>query len=131
MSPAPEIDKDLFERVARQLGRWSDRSIAVARSLLLDGLSLSEAALKHDMSSQQANVIRTRFIEKAEKVPLASFMEREKPKRPNLDLDSFKSEIHTLNDNGYTADQIVSFLAENNVVATATAIKTFLNRTKT
>jgi hypothetical protein len=126
MSPAPEIDNELFDRVSSQLRRWSDRSLSVAKSIIIDGLSLSEAASKHDMSPQQANVIRTRFVEKADKVRLESFMEREKPKRPNVELDAFKPEILILDEKGYTVEQIVSFLAENNVIATATTIRNFL-----
>jgi len=128
MSPAPEIDNELFERVSLQLRRWSDRSLGVAKALIVDGLPLSEAASKHDMSPQQANVIRTRFIEKADKVRLQSFMEREKPKLLKLEFETFKPEIQTLHDKGYTVEQIITFLAENNVIATASTIRNFLKR---
>lgn len=128
MSPTPEIDNELFERVSLQLRRWSDRSLGVAKALIVDGLPLSEAASKHDMSPQQANVIRTRFIEKADKVRLQSFMEREKPKLPKLEFETFKPEIQTLHDKGYTVEQIIIFLAENNVIATAATIRNFLKR---
>jgi hypothetical protein len=128
MSPTPEIDNELFERVSLQLRRWSDRSLGVAKALIVDGLPLSEAASKHDMSPQQANVIRTRFIEKADKVRLQSFMEREKPKLPKLEFETFKPEIQTLHDKGYTVEQIITFLAENNVIATAATIRNFLKR---
>lgn len=128
MSPTPEIDNELFERVSLQLRRWSDRSLGVAKALIVDGLPLSEAASKHDMSPQQANVIRTRFIEKADKVRLQSFMEREKPKLQKLEFETFKPEIQTLHDKGYTVEQIITFLAENNVIATAATIRNFLKR---
>ncbi len=78
------------------------------------------------MSPQQANVIRTRFVEKADKVRLQSFMDREKPKLPKIELESFKPEIQTLHEKGYTVEQIITFLAENNVTASATTIRNFL-----
>ncbi len=126
MSFTPEIDNDLFERVSLQLRRWSDRSLGVAKALIIDGLPLSEAAAMHDMSPQQANVIRTRFVEKADKVRLQSFMDREKPKLPKIELELFKPEIQTLHEKGYTVEQIITFLAENNVTASATTIRNFL-----
>lgn len=126
MSFTPEIDNDLFERVSLQLRRWSDRSLGVAKALIIDGVPLSEAAAMHDMSPQQANVIRTRFVEKADKVRLQSFMDREKPKLPKIELELFKPEIQTLHEKGYTVEQIITFLAENNVTASATTIRNFL-----
>ena len=126
MSFTPEIDNDLFERVSLQLRRWSDRSLGVAKALIIDGVPLSEAAAMHDMSPQQANVIRTRFVEKADKVRLQSFMDREKPKLPKIELELFKPEIQTLHKKGYTVEQIITFLAENNVTASTTTIRNFL-----
>jgi len=43
-----------------------------------------------------------------------------------VELDAFKPEIQILDEKGYTVEQIVSFLAENNVIATATTIRNFL-----
>ncbi len=126
MSSTPEIDNELFKRVSLQLRRWSDRSLNVAKALIIDGIPLSEAASIHKMSPQQANVIRSRFIEKADKVRLESFMEREKPKLPKMELDSFKLEIQTLHDKGYTVEQIITFLAENNVTVSTATIRNFL-----
>ena len=126
MSSTPEIDNELFKRVSLQLRRWSDRSLNVAKALIIDGIPLSEAASIHKMSPQQANVIRSRFIEKADKVRLESFMEREKPKLPKMELDSFKLEIQTLHDKGYTVEQIITFLTENNVTVSTATIRNFL-----
>lgn len=126
MSSTPEIDNELFKRVSLQLRRWSDRSLGVAKALIIDGIPLSEAASTHNMSPQQANVIRSRFIEKADKVRLESFMEREKPKLPKVELEPFKPEIQTLHDKGYTVEQIITFLSENNVTASTATIRNFL-----
>jgi len=68
----------------------------------------------------------SRFIEKADKVRLESFMEREKPKLPKVELETFKPEIKTLHDKGYTVEQIITFLAENNVIVSAATIRNFL-----
>ena len=40
MSSTPEIDNELFKRVSLQLRRWSDRSLNVAKALIIDGIPL-------------------------------------------------------------------------------------------
>jgi hypothetical protein len=53
-------------------------------------------------------------------------MDREKPKLPKIELELFKPEIQTLHEKGYTVEQIITFLAENNVTASTTTIRNFL-----
>jgi hypothetical protein len=96
----------------------------VAKALIVDDTSLSEAAAAHTMSAQQANVIRARFLAKAEKIRVKEFMQREKPKSGSA-LLPYASGIQTLRDSGYTIDQILSFLRENGVIASRSAVRTF------
>lgn len=122
----PKMSSAEFNHVAQTCKRWSDRSLSVARALLVDGLSLSEAAANHEMSSQQANVTRTRFLAKAEKQRVESFMAREKPKLSTALLEPFAEDMRTLRDKGYTMRQIVLFLREQGIETSVTTVRNFL-----
>jgi transposase len=119
------MDAAQFERVAAKC-KWSDRSLDVAKALIVDGVSLSEAAAAQTMSSQQASVIRARFLAKAEKLRMEEFMRREKPKLSSSALEPFSVQIQTLRDKGYTIEQIVAFLKESGVSISPTTVRTFL-----
>jgi hypothetical protein len=123
-SPSPRMDAAQFERVAAKC-KWSERSLGVAKALIVDEVSLSEAAATHTMSPQQANVIRARFLAKAEKLRVEEFMQREKPKLSSSALEPFSAEMQTLRDKGYTIEQIVAFLKENGVSTSPTTIRNF------
>lgn len=102
--------------------------MGVARALLVDGEALSDVALAADMKPQQANVIRTRFVEKAKQVRLQEFMKQETPKQLSAALEPFAAEMDTLRDKGYTVEQIVSYLADNGVQASVTTVRTFMRK---
>lgn len=115
-----------FTRVAMICNRWSERSLGVARALLVEGVPLSDAATAHEMSSQQANVIRSRFLAKAAKQRVDDFTAREKPKLAASALEPFEQDMRTLRDKGYTIRQIVSFLREQGIETSLTTVRTFL-----
>lgn len=94
--------------------------------MIVDNVPVSEAASAHTMSSQQANVIRARFLTKAEKLRVQEFMQREKPTLSVPALDRFVTEMRILRDKGYTIDQIVGFLEENGVATSPSAVRIFL-----
>ena len=119
------MDAAQFDRVASKC-KWSERSLGVAKALIVGDVSLSEAAAAHSMSPQQANVIRARFLAKAEKLRMEEFMRREKPKLSSSALEPYSSQMQTLRDKGYTVDQIVAFLKENGVSTSPTTVRTFL-----
>lgn len=124
-SPALGIDAAQFQQIAAKC-KWSERSLGVAKALIVDGVPLSEAAAAHQMSPQQANVIRGRFLAKAEQARVEAFMEREKPKRVNSDnLKPFATQMQTLRDKGYTVTQIVAFLEENGVTTSPAIVRKF------
>lgn len=118
------MDAARFERVASRC-RWSERSLDVARALLVDGKGLAAVAAKHEMKPQQANVLRTRFLELARKEQLESFMAREKPKAITI-LEPFGEQMRALRERGYEDGQIVAFLRENGIKTTAKSVKQFL-----
>lgn len=120
----PGMDAAQFDRVASKC-KWSERSLGVARALIVDSVSLSEAAAAHSMSVQQANVIRTRFLAKAEKQRMEDFMRREKPKLSSA-LEPYLAQMQTLQANGYTTDQIVAYLAESGVLTSQAIVRRFL-----
>lgn len=122
----PRMDANLFERIASKCSRWSERSLGVAKALIVEGVSLSEAAATHTMSPQQASVIRARFLARAEKIRVEEFMSREKPRLSTSILEPFSTQMQTLRDKGYTIDQIVAFLKENGVSTSPTTVQTFL-----
>ena len=100
--------------------------MGVAKALIVGDVSLSEAAAAHSMSPQQANVIRARFLAKAEKLRMEEFMRREKPKLSSSALEPYSSQMQTLRDKGYTIEQIVAFLKEDGVSTSPTTVRTFL-----
>lgn len=138
MAPsASRIDEAFFDRVASSCS-WSDRSLGVAKALIVSGKSPTAAGAAADppMTAQHANVLRTRFLAKVEKfrqdeekARLEQFMQREAPKASGAALDAlgpFSDQVKTLHDKGYTADQIVSFLKENGVSTSPTTVRKFL-----
>lgn len=78
------------------------------------------------MSRQQAAVVRRRFLAKAEKVRMDSFMAREQPKLTAAALEPFAQDMRTLRDKGYTMPQIVAYLRENGVETSVTSVRNFL-----
>ncbi|WP_272688284.1 hypothetical protein [Providencia sp. PROV041] len=124
-SPTPRMDAAQFDRVASKC-RWSERSLGVARALLVDGVPLPDAAAAHDMSVKQARVLLVRFAAKAESERLEAFMQREKPKLATTALEPYSSEVRTLRDKGYTIEQIVAFFKENGVKTSPTTVRNFL-----
>jgi transposase-like protein len=117
-----QMGSELFDIVASECKRWSERSLSVVRSLLVDGAPLSEVAAAHDMSSRQANVLLSRFLKKAEQNKIALFMAQEPP---NI-LVKHEADINTLDKRGYSAQQIRRFLEKQGVKVSVKRIKLFM-----
>lgn len=120
------MDEAEFSRIAEKCRKWSERNLGVVRALLVEGDSMTDAAAKHEMSKQQANVLRTRFLAKAGQERIEAFMAREKPKLSTTVLEPFKQDMQTLRDRGYTLAQIVAFLRESDVQTSVTTVRNFL-----
>lgn len=82
------------------------------------------------MKPQQANVIRTRFVAKANRLRLQEFMNQETPKQLSAALEPFATDMATLRDKGYSVDQIVAYLADNGVQASITTVRTFMRKNR-
>lgn len=129
MSPTPSyrMDAASFDAAASKLKRWSTRSLRVVRALLVDGEALSDVAIANNMSAQQASVLRARFLTKsAGAAPIQAFMQREKPKVIAVVLNEFAEDLQILVSKGYSVDQLVAYLTENGVAATAADVRKFL-----
>lgn len=113
MTDKPYIDAEQFDAIASTCRRWSERSLAVARALIVDRRPLTETATEHDMTAQQANVIRSRFQTKAEQYRIDEYKRREPPAQPTL--ASFAGDVRRLHAEGYTTAQIVAYLHEHSV----------------
>ena len=120
------MDSEQFQKVAAQCN-WSERSLLVAKALVVERSPVTQVAEAHTMTPQQANMIRKRFIEKAERLRVEEFMKREKPKS-DAALLPYSSDIFTLRDGGYTVSQIVLFLKENDVLVSKTIVESFLKK---
>lgn len=118
------LDAARFERVASRF-RWSARSLAVVRALLVDGRQLAEVAAAFDMRPQNANTLRARFLEKAEANRLADFMSSEPPTSVRA-LRERKTEIRTLAAKGYSPAQIHSYLADSGTAVSELTLSTYL-----
>ncbi|PLX76729.1 MAG: hypothetical protein C0607_03440 [Azoarcus sp.] len=85
------------------------------------------------MTPQQANVLRTRFIERmkskgAVKLPAEQFMQSVTPASASVPsvLDPFKKEIRRLCKSGYSEAQIADYLRANDVKVPAKELTNFL-----
>jgi hypothetical protein len=125
-----KLDAASFEQVASsECRRWGKRAIDVARALLVDGAGLTDAADQSGMSRQQANVIRNRFLDKADhwrQKELRKFMAREAPESATIARHAL--EIIQLRDSGYSDEQIVAYLALQNIKTTPAKIAGFLRK---
>ncbi|MCF3643225.1 hypothetical protein LXM94_25025 [Rhizobium sp. TRM95111] len=100
--------------------------MGVARALLVEGAPIAETASAHSMTTKQARVLQSRFIEKAEQYRLRTFMQREPPKLSASALEPFSGEVRTLRDKGYTVVQIVAYFKQNGVTTSPTTVRKFL-----
>lgn len=124
------MDAKKFSLVASSYcKKWSKRSLEVVRALLVEGVSLDEAALTFNMKSQQASVLRGRFYKKEQLFDtdrVQQFMEREKPKLLDIKLEPFLQDILTLRDKGYSNEQIIVYLKENGIHTTLESLENFI-----
>jgi hypothetical protein len=110
--------------------RWETRSRDVVRALVVDREPLSSAASRFGMTSQQANVLRQRFLHNIRraavlKVPAEQFMRKVAPSGASV-LELFKKDLKQLVNGGYTQAQIEEFLRANDVDIPAEELTEFL-----
>ena len=124
---SPRMDATEFEQVAAAC-KWSERSLGAARAMFVEGVPPAVAAAAHQMSRQQARVLRDRFAVKVKETRLAAFAQAEQPKATasvQQDLERFTDELKALRDMGYSIDQLVNFLERNGVHVSASTVRKF------
>ncbi len=120
-----------FDRIAeRHCKRWSKRSLDAVRSLIVDGKRLIDVAVAYKMTSQQANVLRQRFLDRVQKdaqikVPAVEFMQSVSP-ASEQPLDAFRNEIRQLVKHGYSCEQIHDYLSQNDIQVDRDELTIFL-----
>jgi hypothetical protein len=120
-----------FDRVATlHCKRWEARSLKVARALLVEGKRVTDVAEEFGMKSQQAIVLRTRFLERMRqkavvKVPAETFMQSVTPSNTSV-LEPFRNDLKQLTMHGYSEAQLVEFLRTNDVEVSQEELSTFL-----
>ena len=125
----PTIDSAKFDELSAYCNRWADKSLSIARALIVEGAQLAEVAKAHDCSAAYANVIRSRFYTKAEQVRLEQFKQSMKP-AGLADLEPYGRDIETLQADGYTVPQLVSYLAQHDVSVSADTVRKYLKGAK-
>lgn len=126
------MDSQEFLAVASAGRRLSDKSLAIARAILVEHEPVASVAERYGVSPQHANVVRTRFQKRADDVRLRGFMSNVTPAglTVELELREHASQIQQLNEKGYSAGQIADFLDSLGVTATVQEIKQFLKGLK-
>jgi len=100
--------------------------------MILEKLRVSEAANRYSMSMQQANIIRTRFYVKADELRLTEFKKRVKPNATTTTaLLPFAKDIEALLDDGYTHQQVITYLEEHGVNTSVSTVRKFLKSAET
>jgi hypothetical protein len=121
---------DDFEKAKAQCHRWAPRSLEAMHALLVDGQRPSVVATLFNMTPQQVNTLRIRFLEKMKratpvKVPAEQFMKTVAPAMP-VTLATFTADLVRLHKNGYSDQQLVDFLQANDVQATTRQVSKLL-----
>lgn len=125
------VSAEDFDRVARlHFRRWGERSLNVVRALLVDSRRITDVAEEFGMKPQQANVLRSRFLDRMKskgvvKLPAEQFMQSVTPARASV-LDPFRNDIKQLCKRGYSETQIADFLRANDVTVPAAELTNFL-----
>ena len=125
------LSPEQFER-AVQGSRLSERSRELARSVLVDGVALSQAAEAAEVSRQQAYQVKERVLARhlaagtagRVKVSAEEFMQG-RPHRDAL-LRAFRGELTKLARAGYPVQVMVQYLKANAVSASAEEIERVL-----
>jgi hypothetical protein len=119
------VSDEEFTKVAEGL-RWSERNLAAARAVLVDGLTVGQAAGAHAISQQQASVLKRRFWEKlmaarAMKVSPSDYLKTQIAAGHSLKL--LRPALIELRRHGLSDEQLVDYLSKNDVMATVAELR--------
>lgn len=121
----PTITAKDFDQIATHCGRWAEKSLLIARELIVDGAQLSDVAARYECSPAYANVIRSRFYDKAQSVRVESFKQQVNPETLAA-LAAYRGDIEKLAADGIEVPQLVQYLKQHKVNVTADTVRKFL-----
>lgn len=119
------MDAQEFVYVADTGRRWSEKSLAIARAVLVEGRAVGETAKSFDVSPQHVNVLKTRFLKRADDVKLQGYISQVQPDGVPR-LREYSGQIATLHQKGYSAGQIADYLDMQGVAVTIRDVKKFV-----
>ena len=120
------MDIQEFEQVAKSGRRWTAKSLAIARAILVDQQKTNDVAQQFSVSPQHVNVLRTRFLKRAKDMYLCSYINRVEPDEKIYQLRKHKNQILILCRKGYSPRQIADYLDMLGVSVTVHEIKEFV-----
>lgn len=116
-----------FESFANDnCSRWSDKNITIVKALVVDSLPLNEVAKKHSVTTNYANALRWRFLDRLEDVELAAFTSKEAPNRAEFALSKYARAIKKLDSQGYETKQIIDYLKTQGLEPSEEEVKQLL-----
>lgn len=116
--------EDFESFVKENCKRWADKNITIVKALVVDSLPLNEVATKYKVTTNYANMLRWRFLDRLEDVELAAFTAKEAPER--IDLSKYARAIRKLHDRGYKSKQIVDYLNTQGLDTTEAQVEELL-----
>lgn len=118
---------EAFDAFAHEsCSRWSDKNITIVKALVVDSLPLNEVAKKHQVTTNYANALRWRFLDRLEDAELAAFTSKEAPNRKEVVLTKYARAIKKLHEQGYTAKQIIEYLSTQGLSVTEADVEQLL-----
>lgn len=122
----PTITAKQFDDVAAHCGRWAEKSLSIARELIVDGAQLSDVAARHDCTPAYANIVRARFYDKAQNVWAESFKQQVNPDTMAA-LKPHRRGLEKLAADGIKPPQLVEYLKQHNVSVSTATVRKFLS----
>jgi hypothetical protein len=120
------VADDEFLSVSRGLRRWSERSLAAAREMLVENKSAAEVAATHGMTAEQARAVSSRFLsrlrqQRVVKVSAAEYL------NGKVTLNLLRPELEKLRRAGLGDSDLIDYLAKNDITVTVEQLKLLLD----
>jgi hypothetical protein len=117
------VTAEEFEKVAASL-RWMAHNLDAARAVLVDGQTPHDVAERIGISEQQASVAKRRFMQRvlqlrAIKVSPDAYL----ASTAGASLSMFRGALLELRRHGLSDEQLVDYLAQNDVKATVAELR--------
>lgn len=133
MSKPPKVllTPEQFERAVREGNTLADRSLKLARAMLVDGVPTVQAAEAAGVKPAQASQTKARVLKwhataQTRKLSAEEFMAA-KPLR-EARMEALRPEMLKLQRAGYPVSALVEYLAANDVTATADEVQALIEK---